>query len=186
MFSCENYAIYTTFCLYLLSSVPQRLLAYLKTIAMIDNTLPDYFRQHQVSPQWHAVLRAIAQVLPTTKNKAVFFQVGEQLARGVEARCAAIETLTDLEIQLSAYWSDLNWGWVALAELDDAIAITHHASPLAEAFGDAALPWVVGLLEGFYQTVFKVLGAGDAMRVQLVNGPAAGMQIHLRFGQHLA
>ena len=73
---------------------------------MIDNTLPAYFRQHQVSPQWHAVLRAMAQVLPATQDKAalkaVFFQVGEQLAHGVEAQYAAIETLTDLELQLNA------------------------------------------------------------------------------------
>lgn len=155
---------------------------------MIDNSLQAYFRQHQVSPQWLTVLRAMAQVLPATLDeaslKAIFFQIGEQLAGGAEARFASIETLTDLELQLNAHWSELNWGWVALAELDDAIAIAHHASPLAEAFGDAALPWAAGLLEGYYQTVFKVLGAGESMKVQMVDGPATDMQVHLRFGQH--
>lgn len=157
---------------------------------MIITPLQAYFRKHQVSPQWLTVLRAMAQVLPATGDeaslKAIFFNIGEQLAHGAEDRFASIETLTDLELQLNAHWSDLNWGWVDLKELEDAIAIEHHASPLAEAFGDDALPWAVGLLEGYYQTIFKVLGAGESMKVQVVDGQAADTQIHLRFGQHRA
>ncbi len=154
---------------------------------MTENTLPAYFRQHQVSPQWLTVLRAMAQVLQAGQNetgpKALFFKIGEHLAHDIEARFVSIETLDDLEARINAHWSDLNWGWVCLKELDDAIGIEHHACPLAEAFGDAALPWTVGLLEGYYQTIFKVLGAGESMKVQVVEGVATATLIHLRFGQ---
>ena len=105
------------------------------------------------------------------------------MAQSIEAQFADIETLDDLATQINAHWDTMHWGWVSLRELDDAIGIEHHAAPLAEAFGDAALPWSVGLLEGFYQTVFKVLGAGDSMRIETVQEQVSDMLIPLRFGQ---
>lgn len=154
---------------------------------MINSTLQTYFRQHQVSPQWLSVLRAMAQVLQDAEDpetlKALFFKIGEQMAHSIESQFVSIETLDDLAERINVHWSTLHWGWTSLKELDDAIGIEHHAAPLAEAFGDAALPWSVGLLEGFYQTVFEVLGAGDTMKVEAVNGALSDMLIQLRFGQ---
>ena len=68
-------------------------------------------------------------------------------------------------------------------EVKGSIDIAHHASPLAEAFGDEALEWSVGLLEGFYQTVFSVLGASEKMVVRSIGEISDGMDIRLRFGR---
>ena len=154
---------------------------------MTHSTFQTYFRQHQVPPQWLSVLRAMAVVLEDSIEpealKGIFFKIGEQMAHSIEAKFAAIETLDDLATEINSHWDTLHWGWITLSELDDAIGIEHHAAPLAEAFGDAALPWSVGLLEGFYQTVFEVLGAGDTMRIETVHEHVSDMLIPLRFGQ---
>ena len=77
----------------------------------------------------------------------------------------------------------MNWGWVELTEVKGYIDIVHHAAPLAEAFGDEALEWSVGLLEGFYQTIFSVLGASDKMVARSIGEPSDGMELRLRFGR---
>lgn len=153
---------------------------------MINSSFETYFRQHQVSRQWQFMLQALAQVLQgaedTESLKALFFKVGERMAREIEGDFASVETLADLQDRINARWSEWHWGWVHFKELEDAIGIEHHAAPLAQAFGEAALPWTVGLLQGFYQTVFEVLGAGDAMRVETVSHSETPMGIVLRFG----
>jgi hypothetical protein len=105
------------------------------------------------------------------------------MAHSIEAQFVSIETLDDLTARINSHWDRMHWGWVSLNELDDAIGIDHHACPLAEAFGDASLPWSVGLLEGFYQTVFEALGAGDTMKVKALEGNMSDILIQLRFGQ---
>ena len=141
-----------------------------------------------MSHQWRSVLRALAQELHangTTEGlKTLFFVVGQRMARDVEAEFESINTLSDLQSRLNSHWEAINWGWVALHELEDSIRIEHQAAPLAEAFGEAAMPWAVGLLEGFYDAVFKVLGAGDSMRVHAMNEPLCNLQITLRFEQY--
>jgi hypothetical protein len=63
------------------------------------------------------------------------------------------------------------------------IEISHQAAPLAEAFGDESLEWSIGLLEGFYESVFKVLGAGDSMVVTGLLEASSGMTVRLNFGR---
>ncbi len=152
---------------------------------MENPSLEQYFRDQQVSLQWLPVLRALAQELSERADVAdlrqLFFQVGERFALDVQDRFDSIETLSGLELALNELWQQMNWGFVSLQEGKASVDIFHSATPLAQAFGDDALEWSIGLLEGFYQHVFKVLGAGDAMRVEGVG--SEGIDIQLRFGR---
>lgn len=151
-----------------------------------NDNLESYFREQQVSLQWLSFLRALALELSANAEAAdlrqLFCRVGERLAVDVEERFQAVETLAQLQDSLNKLWSGINWGWVELQEVKNHIEIHHQAAPLAEAFGDDALGWSVGLLEGFYQKVFKVLGAGDGMQVRSVEGEPGSMHIQFHFG----
>jgi hypothetical protein len=154
----------------------------------MDNTnLEAYFRSQQVSLQWLPILRALAEELATRADPAdlrqLFFQVGDRFAKDIDARFEGVETLEQLEQTTNELWQQLNWGWVQLTEGQACVDIMHEAAPLAEAFGEETLDWSVGLLEGFYQHLFKVLGAGDTMQVQAIGGASNGMDIRLRFGR---
>jgi hypothetical protein len=151
--------------------------------------LASYFRSQQVSLQWMVVLPALALELGDYANpqdlRRLFFNVGQRLAaasandlEGVDS----LDSLDSLELRLNGFWGHLNWGWVDLQETGGFIEIAHHASPLAEAFGNASLEWSVGLLEGFYQSVFRVLGADDKMLVKALPSEANGMTQRLKFG----
>lgn len=140
--------------------------------------------------QWLPVLRSLAAELaenvPAEKLRLMFFNVGGRLASDVESRFESVQTLAELENEINEFWLQLNWGWIHFSEQDGFININHQAAPLAESFGDDALSWSVGLLEGFYQALFKILGAGDGMTVRAIDGECADMQIFLRFGNHAA
>lgn len=154
---------------------------------MTTETLEKYFRTQQVSVQWLPVLRAMATELSGSADEAdlsrLFYSIGGRMAASAEENFQDVQTLEQLEQRLNAYWAHVNWGWVALNESKGGMEIVHYASPLAEAFGTGALNWTAALLEGFYQTIFKVLGAGDKMMVERVGEAADGMEIHLRFGR---
>ncbi len=154
---------------------------------MENDKLRDYFRGQQVSLQWLPVLRALALEMSAHAEakdlRHLFFKIGERFACDTGERFEGIETLAELQDSLNDFWSQTNWGWVDLQETKGCIDITHYAAPLAEAFGDEALSWSVGLLEGYYQNIFMVLGAGDSMQVQAVGESSGGMDIGLRFGR---
>lgn len=151
---------------------------------MENHTLEKYFREQQVSMQWLPILRALAVELieraDVAELRQLFFQVGERFAIEAERRFQEIDTLKDLEDELNELWQQMNWGWTRLQEVKGSVDIHHHAAPLEQAFGDDTLEWSIGILEGFYQHVFKALGAGDAMQVNGIG--SNGIVIHLRFG----
>ncbi|WP_194723930.1 cellulose biosynthesis protein BcsD [Noviherbaspirillum malthae] len=153
---------------------------------MTERDLENYYRSQQVSFQWLPFVRALAAEFSeaATPEEAFdfFFRVGVKFAQASEACFRDAQSLEQLQQNLNTFWSRINWGWVEFAELKGYVEITHHASPLAEAFGDETLNWSSGLLEGFYQTVFSVLGAGERMRV-LRHDASNGMSIKLRFSQ---
>ena len=153
---------------------------------MSINTLHNYFKGQQISLQWSPVLRALAAEMATHSDpkdlRHLFFKIGERFAKDTEALFQEVQTIAQLEETLNDFWFRTNWGWVELNEDNGSIYITHQASPLAEAFGDDALEWVVGLLEGFYQSVFNVLGASDTLVVRSFGDLADDMNIRLRFG----
>jgi len=152
---------------------------------MAGQSLEAYFRTQQVAFQWLPVLRAMAFEMSAYADakslRQLFFNIGQRFASDAAAQFENVDTIDDLEQGLNDFWSHLNWGWVTLAETKDGIDIAHHAAPLAEAFGDEALDWSVGLLEGFYQSVFAVLGADEKMAVRAVGTASGGMNISLRF-----
>jgi hypothetical protein len=154
---------------------------------MENDNLKNYFRGQQVSLQWLPVLRALALEMSAHAEpkdlRHLFFKIGVHFASDAEERFEGIQTLGELEETLNDFWAQMNWGWVEFKEVKAYIDITHYAAPLAEAFGDEALSWSVGLLEGFYQSLFKVLGASDTMLVQSVGESSGGMDIRLRFGR---
>lgn len=154
---------------------------------MANDTLQQYFRNQQVPLQWLPILRSMALEMASYADakslRQMFFNIGERFAKDAEDRFQDIETLDQLQQSLNDFWFRLNWGWVELTEVKGYIDIVHHAAPLAEAFGDEALEWSVGLLEGFYQTVFSVLGASDKMVARSIGEPSDGMELRLRFGR---
>lgn len=154
---------------------------------MANNQLENYFRAQQVSLQWLPMLRAMATEMAehTEANdlRRLFFKIGQRLAADTGDLFQSAKSLPDLEQYLNDFWMRISWGWVEFAENESYIDISHHASPLAEAFGDGALPWSVGLLEGFYQSVFHVLGASEAIVVREVIGVSSGMDVRLHFGR---
>lgn len=149
--------------------------------------IESYFRSQQVSLQWLPILRALARELDqhasTQDLRRLFYNAGEHFAGDTADHFQGIETLSQLEESLNGLWARLNWGWVELKETHGVIEIAHQAAPLVEAFGDEALDWSIGLLEGFYERVFKVLGAGDAMSVTGLPAASSGMTVRLNFGR---
>jgi hypothetical protein len=154
---------------------------------MANDQLENYFRAQQVSLQWLPMLRAMATELAAHTDasdlRRLFFKIGQRFAADTGDLFQSAKSLTELEEYLNDFWMRINWGWVEFAENESYIDISHHASPLAEAFGDGALPWSVGLMEGFYQSVFHVLGASETILVREVMGLSSGMDVRLHFGR---
>ena len=154
---------------------------------MASDNLQNYFRVQQVSLQWLPVLRAMASELSAQTDakelRHLFFKIGERFAKDTGDFFQGAKSLAQLEERLNDFWSRINWGWVDLHEVQAYIEITHQAAPLAEAFGDDAFEWSIGLLEGFYQSVFGVLGASETMVVRGAGASAGGMDVLLRFGR---
>jgi hypothetical protein len=152
---------------------------------MENAELEQYFREQQVAPQWLLMLRALAQELGERADVADLRQlwagVGERAARDVAEQFVGINTLPDLEQAFNATWQHMNWGWVRFQEQGEAVDIFHYCAPLVQAFGEDAVPWSIGILEGFYHHIFSQLGADSAMQVQAVGYD--GMNIQLRFGR---
>jgi len=154
---------------------------------MANDHLENYFRGQQVSLQWLPVLRAMAAEMSlNTQSKdlrRLFFKIGQRLATDTGDLFHAAKSLSQLQESLNDFWMRTNWGWVDFAEEESHIIISHHVSPLSESFGENALEWSVGLLEGFYQSVFHVLGASEDMVVLGLGDLGNGMDIRLRFGR---
>jgi hypothetical protein len=155
---------------------------------MTNNSLQDYFRGQQISLQWLPVLRAMALEMSANTEvqelRELFFKVGLRFAKDAEDYFQNAKTLAQLEDGINDFWARINWGWVNFKDSNDCIDILHQASPLAEAFGNDALNWSIGLLEGFYQAVFDGLGAGGTqMAVRSIEESINGFHIQLRYGQ---
>ena len=153
---------------------------------MISNNLQSYFREQQVSLQWLPILRAMALEMSAnadaTSLNQLFARIGARFATDAQDCFQDVQTLTQLKENLNDFWARINWGWVELTEVKGGIDITHQAAPLAEAFGDESLEWSCGLLEGFYQHVFKQLDTSDTMSVRRLGFSTDGMEIRLNFG----
>jgi hypothetical protein len=148
-------------------------------------TLDSYFRSQQVSLQWSPVLFAMAHELeaiaPAADLRLLFQKIGARFSQSIAEQFSAIDALPDLNNALNDLWARTQWGYVELQEGPSCIEISHQFSPLFEAFGEQSLPWTIGLLEGFYQTVFRNFGATELLNAQCVGVENNGQKINIRF-----
>jgi hypothetical protein len=148
------------------------------------NTLDDYFRSQQIPLQWSPLLRALAQELAANADKQalhhLLFNVGSRFATSVMPQFSGISTLKELNEALNCLWAPMSWGYVDLVEGSTAIEIEHRFAPLAEAFGDEMLEWSIGILEGFYQSIFRSFGASEMMSAKYDPEKSDALHIHLR------
>jgi hypothetical protein len=153
---------------------------------MTNDHLERYFRGQQVSLQWLPLLRSMATEMAKHSEvddlHRLFFKVGQRWASDTGDFFQSANSLEQLEECVNDFWVRINWGWVEFTDMDDHIDIAHQATPLAEAFGDDALPWSIGLLEGFYQSLFHTLGASEALVVRSVEDACKGMNVNFHFG----
>jgi hypothetical protein len=149
-------------------------------------SLDDYFRSQQVPLQWSPVLHALAQELSslggvdTEVLHALFIKVGTRFAKSVETQFQGVETLAELTESINDFWSRTQWGWVSISEGENHLTIEHRYAPLTEAFGAEMLNWTVGILEGFYQTVFRAFSASDKLKARCLEQQDDGFCLHLR------
>lgn len=153
---------------------------------MEDMNLQRYFRGQMVQLQWHPFLRAMAAQMAQHADAqalhALFAGVGQRFAVDAKDFFADIHALTQLQEGLNDFWGRMQWGWVTLREEAGCVEISHYAAPLAEAFGDECLQWSVGFLEGFYQSVFGILGATESMTVRARDHLDDGLHLRFRLG----
>lgn len=145
-----------------------------------------YYQDQQISSQWLDFLRILAKELMEQADSeelhSLMFSTGDRLAAAFDGKLPRITDLDCLEDELNAYWRYMNWGYVHLDEDSDQISIAHYACPLATAFGEDALPWAIGFLEGFYQKIFHSLGASPHLRIRSADAPQDPLQLNFQFG----
>ncbi|MDT8990049.1 cellulose biosynthesis protein BcsD [Curvibacter sp. APW13] len=154
---------------------------------MTATPLENYYREQQMSLQWFPFLRAMAGELSEQTDaqtlRKLWTSIGERAAQDSREAFEGVNTLGALTNALNDYLARINWGVVEISEIPAGIAIDHHGAPLAEAFGDDALVWSIGFLEGFYQTLFGLLGAGPSMRVRAIEEECEALHLRFRFGR---
>jgi hypothetical protein len=152
---------------------------------MAINPLENYFREQQMSLQWLPFSRAMANVLAEQTDpdslRNLFSAIGQRFAEDSREAFEDINTLGTLCAALNDFLARINWGYVQINEVTGGVDIDHFAAPLAEAFGDEALTWSIGFLEGFYQALFGKLGASSSMRVRALDNECTAMQLRFRF-----
>ena len=152
---------------------------------MTTEKFKNYIKSQKIPSQWALTLRAMAAEMSSVSDapdlRDFFFRIGERFATAVAGNFQDANTLDALETSLNEFWANMTWGWVELQEEDGGIDIAHQCAPLAQAFGHEELSWSVGLLEGFYQTLFNEFGASEDMAMSCVAVSPDGMDIRLRF-----
>jgi hypothetical protein len=150
----------------------------------MTTTLDSYFRSQQVNLQWSPILFAMAhelQAIATPADLRLLFQkIGARFAQSVADQFSDATTLNQLNDSLNKLWSRTQWGFVTMQEASDSIEIAHQFAPLHEAFGQEAASWSIGLLEGFYQNVFKIFSSTDILTAQCVGIENDGLQLNIQ------
>ena len=106
----------------------------------------------------------------------VYDGVPEEQARGfylaVGRRMAALEPLDGvndasvLAARINAFWQALDWGQIEIVVGKEAILVRHHDLPTKVA-PDTDRYWkfmLIAVLEGAYDSWFRVLGSGPSLR----------------------
>jgi hypothetical protein len=131
-----------------------------------------YFQSRSASAQWTGFLRALAteleQHMPVEELRAFFFMVGTRMAENDPPPTGS--NLADLESAANSYFAKLDWGWVKVRDLHSSLEFMHSCAPLRQAFGEQALAWTSGLLEGLYSSWLKKIGAGGELELHQIGG----------------
>ena len=135
----------------------------------------------------HALMVSYLQNRPFELPESLILSVFEELVNRAEPatlrawchlfgkvwadRCAAefdnAGELDSLNAQLNEFWSKNQWGWTQLREIEQGLEIMHTGAPLTKPELLPYLQWSCGLLEGFYEAVFKQHGADESMKVRV-------------------
>ena len=152
----------------------------------MDHAIIEYFTEQQCSRQWKGFLRAFAGEfaahLDQADLRALMRRMGARFAQEADIDLGACRTLDDLQLAMGRVWVGLDWGWVELADRGEHLEIRHHCAPLIGAFGQEALYWSPGFLEGVYQAWFSAAHAGNLEVRQSAEPDLAG-SIEFRLAQ---
>lgn len=141
-----------------------------------------YFLSAPAGTQWTEFLAVLSEELADQmspeENRAFLTVLGRRIAR--RNPLTQGETLQDLENFVNEFLRSSGWGWMRVRDLNSSLEFLHSCSPLRQAFGDAAMDWAPGLLEGLYSEWLKQLGADPALVFQQLGRPE-GLPDTLRF-----
>ena len=150
-------------------------------VKTVESAVVEYFAELQCSRQWKGFLRVLAeefsQQLSEADLQALMRRLGARLAQANPL--PACQTLDELQLAMGRVWVSQDWGWVALAEMQGSLRISHFCAPLFNALGPASSGWAPAFLEGVYQTWFEQSHAAGLL-VRHVTGPDAAGSIELR------
>jgi hypothetical protein len=153
-------------------------------MADIHRTSLHYLLSQPQNAQWSFFLQALAEEMasqmPPDELRIFFQTVGKRIARSHGVVVG--DSLSDLQEAFNAVFSDKGWGWCVVSDGGQYLEILHGCAPLRQGFGDAAMPWVAGLLEGMYSQWLLQMGAGSSLKLQQVGEvetPADVFTFHL-------
>ncbi len=136
-----------------------------------------YLAARQFSPQWRAVLLAMADELfenfSAEEAWGFYRQIGLRVTRDIAL--PTVKTLDELEASLNAALAGLDWGFVALSLEDSAISIRHRAYP-GQHLDDPSGHWrraFAAILEGVYTVWLQSQGGRPEMKASFREGAAA-------------
>lgn len=132
-----------------------------------------YLLSREVEGQWSQFLGALAEELNEQMSAAdlrVFmFIIGKRMASANPL--PAGQTIDDLEASANVWFGHCGWGWMQVRDLQSSLEFLHACAPLRQAFGEKAMEWAPGLLEGIYAEWLRQLGAGAELQLRQIGRP---------------
>ena len=136
-----------------------------------------YLMSRTEAPKWAAFLRVLADELNAQMSvediRAFFFVLGQRL--GEAESIGEPESLDDLESLANQYFDRQGWGILQIRDVHTSLELVHHCAPLRAAFGDQAMKWSGGLLEGIYTAWLEQMGAGGELQLRQIGEIEGGM-----------
>jgi len=130
----------------------------------------------RISPQWVDFLGLLSEALSAQLEPVEYRQLLVRLGEGFANQnplppCAGLNQLSDA---MNVVWKRMQWGYVSVSDLGQALNVVHRACPLPAALQlDADVAG--GFLEGVYGVWLKAAGAPDELALTQVVGPQLPM-----------
>ncbi|MDD3799835.1 MAG: cellulose biosynthesis protein BcsD [Novosphingobium sp.] len=122
----------------------------------------------------------VCEAVPALQAHGFFVAIGKRIA--ALDPLEGIHDASALSMRLNAFWAALDWGQMELELNDDAIVVRHDGLPLHIA-PDPRGHWAAllsGVLEGAYDSWFRALGSGPALKTR---AEWKGEALELRHGR---